>query len=174
MKEPGRISPPMFYADAMINTGDTIEILGEEAGHILQSRRYRPGDEIILTNGRGIRAQGIIESARGNSKLTVTINQSTELPLPATRKILASALPKGDRQGIMLGMAAQLGMNAFIPLICEHSVVKYKPAMAERWRRIITAACKQSRQCHFPEILGSSSVDHLVGKQVEGLSLIHI
>lgn len=171
MIKPDRL-PPLFYVDTQFDTGNTIEIRGEEAGHILQSRRYRPGDQIFLTNGLGVSAQAVIDETGRNVTLKVTITQCDILPVPSPRMVLASAIPKGDRQGAMLGMGTQLGMNAYIPLECEHSVVKYKQAMVERWRRIIIAACKQSRQCYFPEILAPCNVRELLGEQATGRVLV--
>ena len=144
---------PMFYLDSGLNPGEEERITGEESGHILQSRRLQRGDCLILTNGQGTRAIAEILSVQGKREgLTVRIRSATLEERPIIRKTLAAAIPKGERQAVLLGMATQLGMNAYFPLICEHGVVKYRPKSKERWRRIVIGACKQCRQCHFPVI----------------------
>ncbi len=143
----------MFYLDSGLHPGEEKHITGEEAVHILQSRRLRCGDRFILTNGQGTRAIAEILSIRDKREgLTVHIRSATLEERPFIRKTLGAAIPKGERQAILLGMATQLGMDAYFPLICEHSVVKYRPKTKERWRRIVIGACKQCRQCHFPVI----------------------
>ena len=152
-------SRPMFYLDSDLNPGENKHIPGAESGHILQSRRLRCGDQLLLTNGQGVRATAAVLSIRKKRDgLTVRIESSVLEERPVVRKTLAAAIPKGERQSVLLGMATQLGMSAYIPLICEYSVVKYQQKMKDRWRRIVTGACKQCRQCHFPVIEDARSI----------------
>ena len=136
---------------------------GDEAAHAVKSRRLRPGDEVQLTNGLGSIGNGIISiiSARPVS-INIEISAVKQQPKPATSIILASAIPKGDRQNVLLDMATQLGMTSYIPIDCEYSAVRYQSRMRARWQRIIHSACKQSRRAWFPEILDGLSLEQLI------------
>ena len=57
---------------------------------------------------------------------------------------------KGERFGVLLGMAAQLGIMSFTPLDCEYSVVHPGERHAVRGRRLLVEACKQSRNPWLP------------------------
>jgi 16S rRNA (uracil1498-N3)-methyltransferase len=60
----------------------------------------------------------------------------------------------------MLDMATQVGMSAFRPLTCEHSVItadKKRRDPSDRWRRVMLEACKQSRRAWMPELLEAAS-----------------
>ena len=74
------------------------------------------------------------------------------------RLTVATALPKGDRQSVMLNMLAQLGVAAIIPLETERSVTKSASTFAKRAQRILIEACKQSRSPHVPTLYDSCSI----------------
>ena len=65
---------------------------------------------------------------------------------------LMAALPKGDRQTVMLDMVTQIGMTDFTPLLCERSVAKPSMRSATRWHKTCLEACKQSRQPWVPRL----------------------
>ena len=72
----------------------------------------------------------------------------------------------------MLSMATQLGMNSFIPLLCDYSVTRYDEKMHDRWQRIILSASKQCRQCYFPEIQSGRGLSEIIFQQGEDTVLI--
>lgn len=151
-------SPPVFYCPTLAAKQATAEIVGDEANHGIRSRRLRIGDPVSLTNGRGLMTDGRVTSIDAKAGVFVAALDAGVLTVPARRRfVLASALPKGDRQSTMLDMATQLGMDCFIPLDCEHSAVRYQEKMTDRWRRVVESACKQSRRSWFPVIDGPGS-----------------
>ena len=157
------ITDSLFFLDSTVQKGEIGEIQGDEARHALQSRRMIKGDTLFVTNGKGYCGQGIIEEiGPGKKSLSLRICDVEQISESKPEIILASALPKGDRQSVLINMATQLGMNRFIPLECDFSSVKFVPKMKERWQRQIVTACKQSRRCHFPDVLEPESVESLI------------
>ncbi|HXR24303.1 MAG TPA: RsmE family RNA methyltransferase, partial [Candidatus Binataceae bacterium] len=58
---------------------------------------------------------------------------------------LAVGLIKGPRMDFVVEKAAELGATELLPLLCQRSVVHAPgPDRIERWRRLATAAAKQS------------------------------
>ncbi len=163
------ITDSLFLLDSLVAVGDKVRIEGDEARHILQARRLTLGDVIFLTDGLGFCARAeIVEIGARNRFLTVSISEVSNQKKPFPDIVLASALPKGDRQSTLLNMAIQMGINAFIPLDCDFSVVKFQPKMRERWQRLISTACKQCRQCYFPVIMDPHCLEDLMSNQKEG------
>jgi 16S rRNA (uracil1498-N3)-methyltransferase len=66
--------------------------------------------------------------------------------------VLASAVAKGDRQRVLLDMTTQLGIEAYVPLICERSAARPESHNVDRWTRVCVEACKQSHNPHLPDI----------------------
>lgn len=147
------MSEPLFFAAALPAIGETVVLTGEEAQHAAGARRLRAGDTLWLFDGNGTlaRAALLTSNKRGRS-VELRIEERREQPAPARQLHLGCALPKGDRQAVLLDMATQLGMTDFTPLVCERSVVTVGEHSAERWARICLGACKQSRRLHLPHL----------------------
>lgn len=54
------------------------------------------------------------------------------------------ALPKGDRQRVLVDMLVQLGATSLTPLQCKRSVAQPTEQAVERLRRAVIESCKQS------------------------------
>ncbi|HYA37309.1 MAG TPA: RsmE family RNA methyltransferase [Candidatus Methylomirabilis sp.] len=147
------MTEPLFFAERLPEAGATTTLTGEEAHHAAASRRLHVGDTLWLFDGLGGMARATLKrvGARGRElELQVEDRRTEPYPWPLTH--LACAIPKGDRQQVLLDMATQLGMSSFTPLACERSVVKPRTDNRERWRRICLEACKQSRRLYLPVI----------------------
>lgn len=147
------MSEPLFYCPELPAPGEIASLAAEEAHHAAASRRLRVGTMIQLFDGRGNVARARVTAITDRRRaLQAQINERRAEPRPPTQIHLASALPKSDRQAVLLDMATQLGMCSFTPLDCEHNVVRPGPRAASRWRRICLEACKQSRRLYLPDI----------------------
>jgi 16S rRNA (uracil1498-N3)-methyltransferase len=181
----GSSTPPVFFHDAPLVEKSRIEIEGSEAGHILQSRRLNPGDEITLADGKGLCATAMIESInKGHRSLFADIVQVEKISRSPVRRILAAAIPKGDRQAVLLNMSTQLGMDEYWPLHCDRSVIRFQDKMQERWHRVIVGASKQSRQFYFPTVSTETRIDNVIAEgssrrltivgDVQGCSIVDV
>jgi 16S rRNA (uracil1498-N3)-methyltransferase len=147
------MTEPLFYAEHLPDAGATFTLMGDEAHHAAASRRLAPGDTLWLFDGRGGLARTTLgQVTKRGYELTLRIEERRTEPPSKPSIHLACALPKGDRQSVLLDMATQLGMTQFTPLVCERGVVKPGAHSPERWRRICLEACKQSRRVYLPEL----------------------
>ncbi|MFT5259921.1 MAG: 16S rRNA (uracil1498-N3)-methyltransferase [Saprospiraceae bacterium] len=168
---------PLFYlndcAEQLETIGDEFKIEGPEAQHIIGAKRLRIGDKIEVTNGRGLRLSAEIKQIgdRQKSLSIQAINAETVEP-PTTQIILASAVAKGDRQSTLIDMACQLGISQFWPVQCDFSSVKYTVKGAQRWQRIVTEACKQSRRVWFPIVKPLRSFDEVMQQDDGAIKLL--
>jgi len=145
------MTEPLFFAEHLPEAGMTVTLTGEEARHAAASRRLHPGDTLWLFDGRGGIARATLQRV-GGRELELQVEHRRTEPPPQPPIHLACAIPKGDRQQVLLDMTTQLGMTGFTPLVCERSVVKPGAGNRERWRRICLEACKQSRRLYLPVI----------------------
>lgn len=146
------MNEPWLYVSELPPEG-VVSIAGREAKHAAGARRVEMGDAVTLFNGRGAVARATIAGIDRRARMVEATVRDVEQRVPLRPAVhLACALPKGDRQSVMLNMAAQLGMTSFTPLMCQRSVVKPGRSFADRAQRICLEACKQSRQPHAPTI----------------------
>jgi len=140
-----------FYCPGLAGAGVQVALPVSEAHHALRARRLKIGDTLTLFDGAGRVAEGCIaDTSQRSTGVTVALGQHHVHPPPPAQIHLFSALPKGDRQGVMLDMATQLGMTDFTPLICERSVSQASNKAFERWQRTLIEACKQSHRPWLP------------------------
>jgi 16S rRNA (uracil1498-N3)-methyltransferase len=153
------MTEPLFYSEQLADPGATLVLSGDEAHHAAAARRLHDGDMLWLFDGHGGIAHATLlrVAARGQT-LELRIEERRSEPPPQAAIHLACALPKGDRQQVLLDMVTQLGMTRFTPLDCERSVVRPGANSTARWRKICLEACKQSRRLHLPAIEATSTV----------------
>ncbi len=148
-----KISESMFFVEGVGRPGAVQRIAGPEARHVLLSRRKSKGDWLFLTDGKGAVARACIQTIGSDrNSLDVRIAESGHHAPSVPYRILASAVPKGERQSTMLDMAVQLGICGFVPLECDFSTGHFRNAVRARWHRVLIQSCKQCRQACFPWI----------------------
>jgi len=168
------MTEPLFYCEHLAEPGALLTLSGDEAHHAAASRRRHPGDTLWLFDGRGGGARATVLRTPGRGRtLDLRIEERYTEPPPKQIIHLASALPKGDRQTVMLDMTTQLGMSEFTPLECERGVVKPGKSNTGRWQRICIEACKQSRRLHLPAIHPPATpLEVIMGAATRGGSIL--
>ena len=116
---------PFFFIETMPGVGDTAELAEREGRHVCASRRLRCGDSLSVFDGRGSVGRAVVEAvaARGR-RIVLRLTERSAAAAPVAVIHLASAVPKGDRQSILLDMATQLGMTDYTPLECARSTTR--------------------------------------------------
>jgi 16S rRNA (uracil1498-N3)-methyltransferase len=128
--------------------GDTCEIAGPEAHHLLHVLRAAPGQRVVLFDGSGYEFTARIERI-GRNTIRVVIDERLEVDreLPGSLH-LAVALPKGDRQRWLIEKCVELGVSMFHPLRATRGVVEADAAVLNRYERYVVEASKQcGRNC---------------------------
>ena len=121
-----------------------------DSNHIAKVLRKKSGDEIKITDGKGLEWTG---------KLTVTTPQKAcakkikvfKHACPNKLIHLAIAPTKSnERMEWLVEKLTELGINSITPIICEHS--ERKVIKTERFKKICISALKQSNQFFLPDI----------------------
>jgi len=161
----------LFYVPALNESDRQGSLPEDEAHHAVAVRRIRVGEKIDVTNGKGLVGHGeVIAIGTKPSSLEYTLHDVSLVP--RKRSIhLAAAMPKGDRQRVLLEMATQVGLDEFTPLNCERSVGREGAKSSERWQRYCLEAMKQSRRAWLPVVQPEASLNDLL-KSVSGNAML--
>ena len=134
--------------------GHTIE--GDAANHIMRVLRLRPGDPLILFDGRGGEHAARIEGFRRHAVIVEVGDRAATAVQSPLALTLAQGVSRGERMDWVVQKATELGVTRIIPVMTERSVVKLDAKQAERkrlhWQGIAVAACEQSGRDRLPAI----------------------
>ncbi|MEX0777151.1 MAG: 16S rRNA (uracil(1498)-N(3))-methyltransferase [Phycisphaeraceae bacterium] len=114
----------------------------DETHHAKRVLRLNIGDKVELLDGAGHLAQATIQSWEGGATLHVDTVRHIARDQP--HLTLAVAIPKGPRADDMISQLCQLGVDRFIPLRTQRSVVDPRQHKLERLGGIVIDALKQS------------------------------
>ncbi|MFO0883489.1 MAG: RsmE family RNA methyltransferase [Pirellulales bacterium] len=134
-----------FFVEQPIR-GTTARLVDSEAQHLTRVMRASVGDEVTLFDGEGAEFTAEIEriEKQGVSlKILERHEPNRELPFELT---LAVALPKGDRQKVLMEKGTELGVTRLVPLITKRGVAQPVDSALERLARQSIEAAKQCRR----------------------------
>lgn len=129
-----------FASDINVDQSEYL-LTGPEAHHLVQVCRAHSGTEVILFNGKGLRANAVVAHPSKREALLEIRDYDQSKPLPS--RTIAAAIPKGDRALTMIEKCTELGVTRFIPLITERSVTLPREGKLDRFERAVIEACKQ-------------------------------
>ena len=140
--------------------GDEITVEGEDARHLVQVVRMRPGERLRVSRILPGGAEGdsflceLIGAEKTCIRLRVLENvPSTELD---NAIVLFQAIPKGDRMETVIEKAVELGAREIVPVEMKHCVVrldeKKKKSRVRRYQTIAENAARQSKRSHIPKV----------------------
>ena len=148
-------------------------LTGDEARHLSQVLRMKPGDSVIVFDGHGRRASAeILAVSRDRVPLKLGETLPSRAPLPAIT--LAQAIPKGKNMDLIVQKSVELGIAAIQPLVTRYTIVQPGDGKSEKWRRNALEACKQCGQDTLPEIAEPLTFERWLSTQAAapGLKLI--
>ena len=136
-----------YAPGAALQSGDSLDITGDEAKHALKVMRLRVGEECEVFNGCGQAAVGRIAATSGGSLLTLADLRPLPPMPPVAGITLALAIPKGSNMDLIIQKAVEMGVQRIIPLISERTIVRLEAkdaaAKTTKWSRTVLEACKQ-------------------------------
>jgi 16S rRNA (uracil1498-N3)-methyltransferase len=117
-----------------------------EAHHVRDVLRLKPPTLVEVFDDVGNVGIGTLGKVDG-ATVTVIVDAVETAPRRSLSLRIASAVPKAGRADWMVEKLSELGVDAFIPLAAERSVVLPEGRnKLERWQRLAAEAAKQSRR----------------------------
>ncbi len=124
-----------------------LSLSSEEAHHLVHVLRVRDGDHVIICDGTGGEAEGVVTSAAVPGAEVRLLAETIRKRSQFARLWLFQALPKGKRMDVAVAKASELGATDIVPVETDRVVVRLETAQAERkvarWQRIAEEAAKQ-------------------------------
>jgi 16S rRNA (uracil1498-N3)-methyltransferase len=136
----------------------TVTLTADEARHLREVLRLKPGDAVSVFDGEGKEFRGVVAQARREfAELELHGEMLPARPESPLQITLAVALLKGEKFDLVVQKATELGVNKFVPLITRHADIKLRDEAdaakrVGRWQRIALEAAKQSGRALVPEI----------------------
>ena len=151
----------LFYTPDV--TGEMHQLGEEESKHIGRVLRFRQGDFVFLTNGRGDLFKAEITDADPKSCSVKIIETTSNYGKRNYAVHIAIAPTKNmDRFEWFLEKATEIGIDEITPIICEHS--ERREIKTERLKKVIVAAMKQSMKCYLPKLHAALRFNELITK----------
>lgn len=144
-----------FVSPDQINA-EKIEILGEDAHHLIRVLRAKSGDRMIVSDGAGTELLAQIENIEEDRVVAAPIDHLEANGEPAIKVWVAQSLPKGDKFETVVQKCTELGASRIIPFTSERTVVRYDEKKLQkkrdRWQKIAKEAAEQAHRSAIPEI----------------------
>jgi len=136
---------------------------GAELHHMRDVMRLLPGAEVALFDERGAEYPGTILSFQARHAV-IEIAAATRSRAETTAGlILAAAVIKGPRMDFLVEKAAELGAAELWPVLSARGVVREVGGeRLARWRRLATAAAKQSLASRATEVIAPLTLGDLI------------
>ncbi|MBZ6195465.1 16S rRNA (uracil(1498)-N(3))-methyltransferase [Streptomyces olivaceus] len=166
------MTAPVFVVDSLAPgdlSGGQYVLDGPEGRHAVSVKRLRPGEGVVLTDGRGRWAEGVVRAAEGKDRLVLAeLDPVHEEPPEQPRITVVQALPKGDRGELAVETLTEVGVDAIVPWTASRCITQWKGERGlkalGKWRATAREAGKQSRRVRFPDV-----ADAATSKQVASL-----
>jgi 16S rRNA (uracil1498-N3)-methyltransferase len=139
-------------------TKHTITLTADEARHLREVLRLKPGDEVSVFDGEGKEFRARVAQARRESaELDLDAEIQPARPESPLQITLAVALLKGEKFDLVVQKATELGVTKIVPLMTRFADIKLRDEndaskRVARWQRIALEATKQSGRAVVPEV----------------------
>ncbi len=158
----------IFYSENI--DGNVCRLDADESAHCIKVLRHRCGDEIAVIDGRGtlLRCRLIDDNPRGASaEIMESIPGWGAHPYRLTMAVAPTK--NADRYEWFAEKACEIGVDAIVPLIGEHSERRiFKTARVEK---ILKSASKQSLKAAIPPVYEPVGVREFIQNHGEDRAL---
>lgn len=137
--------------------GDSYTLDGPEGHHAATVARLRPGQDLLLGDGRGGMAAARVRAV-GRGTLDLTIVSRRYVPPPDPRLVVVQGIAKGDRGELAVQAMTEVGVDEIVPWAAARSVVRWQGERGARsrgrWEATAREAAKQARRPWLPVVSG--------------------
>ena len=133
-----------------LNAGWRLTLPSSVRRHAILAMRLKDGDELQLSDGRGLRIHAVLRDAQQGFAEVLRFGKE---PQPVTRLALVQALAKTGHDEQAIDMATQIGVDQVIPWQADRSIAKWKAGRTDKkWRQVLESATEQSRRSWTPQL----------------------
>jgi 16S rRNA (uracil1498-N3)-methyltransferase len=148
------MSPPLFLVPELPD-GAAYELGGPEGHHAAHVQRLRPGERVLLADGKGSTASATVTAA-GKSGLAVAIESQWYAEPQSPRIVVAQGIPKGDRAELAVQAMTEVGADEIVPWAASRCVTIWRgdrgAKARDKWAATAREAAKQARRTWLPVV----------------------
>jgi 16S rRNA (uracil1498-N3)-methyltransferase len=161
----------LFYNATITEDTQQFTFDRTESRHIVRVLRKKIGDQLLITNGKGILFTSEITMADDKNCIANIISIVEKLKPRKYHLHIAIAPTKNiDRFEWFLEKATEIGIDEITPLLCERS--ERKNIKSERLEKIIESAMKQSLKFWLPKLNPLISFSEFINNDFESALFI--
>jgi|TARA_R110000737_G_scaffold164321_1_gene191771 16S rRNA (uracil1498-N3)-methyltransferase len=147
---------------------DTIaaELNETESNHVVKVLRRQEGDELQISNGKGVKAIGTIKLAHPKKCMVSIHDFQYEEPQKNKIHIAIAPTKNMDRLEWFVEKATEIGVDKITLLKCKNN--ERKVVKMERLEKIILSAMKQSQRFYLPELIELTPIEKFISSNPNG------
>ena len=149
---------PFFYVENLEN--DLVVLDEDTSKHVVQVLRMQKGEPILLTDGKGKKAEARIADDN-RKKCSVKVFLSATEPEKNNKVVIGISLVKNaSRFEWFLEKATEIGVHGIIPLLCERT--EKEKFRYDRMKNIVVSAMLQSQQSWLPQLHQPTDIKEVI------------
>lgn len=161
---------PYFFIEQLAPETNNLILNEEQSKHVVQVLRMQKDEEILLTDGNGIKAHALIfDDHRKRCEVKIVSVEKEEEIFPKI-SIAISLIKNAARFEWFLEKATEIGVHEIIPIICERT--EKEKFRLDRMQNILISAMLQSQQCWLPQMQEPVPFDKLIEENRGGQKFI--
>lgn len=141
-----------------------------ESKHIVKVLRRKVGDELQITNGKGLFLFANITDSNPKACSVEIIKYKKIHPTKHRLHLVVAPTKMNDRFEWFLEKATEIGVHEITPILCDRS--ERKTIKQERYDKVIQSAMKQSFQAYLPKLNPLTTLTDFLEQNNEGILFI--
>ncbi len=162
------IGKPLFYHSDLDK--DTFTLSEEESRHCAASLRFKEGDFLFITDGKGQIVNGRLEKASPKGCVVQVVEREKIAKSNTFRRLIVAPPKTGERLDLILEKSTEIGIDEI--LFIESRYSERDKINLERLQKIAISAMKQSKQAFLPALIGMLKWKQFIGLSLEGTKYI--
>ncbi|MGB3151499.1 MAG: RsmE family RNA methyltransferase, partial [Maribacter sp.] len=138
----------LFYSPELTASSENFTFDSEESKHIVKVLRGKIGDQLHITNGKGLFFVARITESNPKICTVEFVDFKKDHPKKYWLHMAVAPTKMNDRYEWFLEKATEIGIHEITPIICNNS--ERKVVKLERYKKVVQAAMKQSFQSYLP------------------------
>lgn len=144
-----------FFVDKSQIIYNKVEIVGENANHLINVLKCKSKQQITVFCGDGLEYLCQIESIEKNKVVAKILDCFKNATEPNVKITLFQSLPKGEKMDFIIQKSVEIGVDTIVPILTNRTIVKINDKEQKkvcRWNKISESAAKQSRRGKIPKV----------------------
>jgi 16S rRNA (uracil1498-N3)-methyltransferase len=163
------MSLPFFFVDRVDEK--TLVLNEETSKHIISVLRMQKGERVMLTDGRGKKAECTIVDDNRKKCTVEIVSFAIEEKTRHQITVAISLIKNVSRFEWFLEKATEIGVDEIIPMVCERT--EKEKFRFERMRGILVSAMLQSQQTWLPLLHEPTSFEKVIASDHEKKFIAH-